>query len=163
MIEDPLIVNRIGHPYFSTPERRQKLVAVARGWLGTPFHAHGRVKGAGVDCVHLWGEIMTEAGHLRNGYEFPGYYVDGGHHAGTSPLNEWLGSHQGFRELSFADRLEPGDLCTYRIGRQPWHLAGCLGFPVGLHVMEGGSVCEMHFDDSTFAKRLCSVFRPIVW
>ncbi len=32
---------------------REKVVAEARSWLGTPFHIGARVKGAGVDCGQL--------------------------------------------------------------------------------------------------------------
>lgn len=32
---------------------RLRVVSEARSWLGTPYHAHARVKGAGVDCVHM--------------------------------------------------------------------------------------------------------------
>ena len=32
---------------------REKLVAEALSWLGTPYHHAGRVKGGGVDCGML--------------------------------------------------------------------------------------------------------------
>lgn len=32
---------------------RDKFVTVARSYIGTPYHAHGRVRGAGVDCSGL--------------------------------------------------------------------------------------------------------------
>lgn len=34
-------------------EERLAIVEEARSWLGTPFHHHARVKGAGVDCINF--------------------------------------------------------------------------------------------------------------
>jgi NlpC/P60 family putative phage cell wall peptidase len=37
------------------------IAAHARGWIGTPYHHQGRVRGAGADCLGLvlglWGEL----------------------------------------------------------------------------------------------------------
>ena len=41
---------------------RQQVVAAARGWIGTPYHAHARVRGAGVDCIHLLCAVFEEVG-----------------------------------------------------------------------------------------------------
>lgn len=42
--------------------RSGQLVEVARGYLGTPFHFGGRVKGVGVDCGGLLVCIARDAG-----------------------------------------------------------------------------------------------------
>ena len=31
-------------------EERERLIAEAKEWLGTPYHTAGRIKGAGCDC-----------------------------------------------------------------------------------------------------------------
>ena len=31
-------------------KERERLIAEAKEWLGTPYHTGGRVKGAGCDC-----------------------------------------------------------------------------------------------------------------
>ena len=41
---------------------RQQVVAAARGWIGTPYHAHARVRGVGVDCIHLLCAVFEEVG-----------------------------------------------------------------------------------------------------
>lgn len=41
---------------------RERLIAEARTWLGTPFHHQARKKGVGVDCVGLIVKAATAAG-----------------------------------------------------------------------------------------------------
>jgi cell wall-associated NlpC family hydrolase len=41
---------------------REKVVEVARSWIGTPYHLAQRVKGAGVDCALLLVAIYQECG-----------------------------------------------------------------------------------------------------
>ncbi len=37
-----------------------KIIQTARGWVGTPFHHQGRLKGVGVDCLGLLVGIAQE-------------------------------------------------------------------------------------------------------
>ena len=46
----------------SETEQRQRVVDVARTWLGTPYHSAARVKGVGVDCLTVLAEVYHEAG-----------------------------------------------------------------------------------------------------
>jgi len=39
---------------------RRDVLAVARSWLGTPWHHHGRVKGRSCDCIGLVVETLRE-------------------------------------------------------------------------------------------------------
>lgn len=48
---------------------RERLVAAARAWIGTPFHLNAAVKGSGVDCLRLIWRAHIEAGVLPD----PGY------------------------------------------------------------------------------------------
>jgi hypothetical protein len=41
--------------------RRLAVVEEARGWLGTPYHHMGRVRGAGTDCLMMLAEIYEAA------------------------------------------------------------------------------------------------------
>lgn len=148
------------YPYFLTPEAQQQFLAEVHRWLGTPFQHFGRILGVGVDCVHLWGEVMVACGHLER-YEFPEFTHDGGHHAEESPLHQWFIAHPKFKAVHTGDALMIGDLITYRIGKVPWHLVGCIGHPHGVHVMQGGRVTQMRLDDSTFTKRAMGAFRPV--
>mgnify|MGYP006921289976 CR=1 FL=1 len=152
-------------PFFRSRESQDELRAIVATWLGTPFHDQAGIKGVGVDCVHLWAEIMVEAGHLQS-YVFPRYHLDAGHHDDASALLAWFEAHPGFRMVNGPLRSAepmPGDLYCYRIGKSAHHLAGCVEWPRGVHVMRGTTVCEMRFDDPTFASRFVASFRPVFW
>jgi cell wall-associated NlpC family hydrolase len=107
-----------------TAEEQQRVVAIARSWLGTPFHPHARARGVGVDCANLLVAIYSEAGL------FPSLAVrrlptDWHLHTAT----EWY-----VRTVQdYADRIdppwEPGDVLVYR-GPQ-WPSAGHGGIYVG--------------------------------
>ena len=42
------------------PITRSRIVAIARGWLGTPYHHGASLKGAGTDCLGLVRGIWRE-------------------------------------------------------------------------------------------------------
>lgn len=148
-------------PFFCDPVHRKAFLAEARSWLGTPFHAHGNIKGVGVDCVHVWAEVMKAVGVFES-YEFPPYQIDQGNHLQASPVEDWLKAHPRFETLAFGTELIVGDLCAYRFGRVPFHLAGCIGWPHGIHILQGGRVTEMRHDDSTFLRRFTGAFRAVL-
>ena len=47
---DPSLSAALSGPQM-TPEKRDRLIAEALTWIGTPYHDHGAVKGAGADCA----------------------------------------------------------------------------------------------------------------
>ncbi len=46
---------------------REKIVAAARAWVGTPYHHQASVKGAGCDCLGLIRGIWRELARRRAG------------------------------------------------------------------------------------------------
>ena len=44
---------------------RSDIIKAARGWIGTPFHHQGRVKGQGCDCIGLVVGVVKEL-ELKN-------------------------------------------------------------------------------------------------
>ena len=48
-----------------TPADPNRVVAAARGWLGTPYHEQASVQGVGCDCLGLargvWREVVGAA------------------------------------------------------------------------------------------------------
>lgn len=45
--------------------QRQRVVEIAREWVGTPYHTGARIKGAGADCLTLLAEVYAEAGIIE--------------------------------------------------------------------------------------------------
>jgi cell wall-associated NlpC family hydrolase len=46
--------------------RRDRIVQVARSWIGTPYRLGARVKGAGCDCATLLLEVYRECGLIKD-------------------------------------------------------------------------------------------------
>jgi len=111
-------------------EQRQAVVAAAKGWLGTPYHTHGRVKGAGVDCGMLLLEVFREAGVLPE--LDPGYYPADWHLHQTSELYRgWVERYA--RPLSPGENPLPGDIALFRFGKTVSHGAVVAEWPVVIH------------------------------
>lgn len=161
----------ISHPqspipnFFSPPTRQAQFVAAARAWLGTPFHAHANVRGAGVDCVHLLGSLYVETGLLTR-FNFPKYALDGGSHSTVSLALEWLNACPSFAPFAAThDRtLHVGDLLVFSYRTTPWHVGSCIDAKGGtfIHAIYGAGCCESRLSERTWGKRLSHVYRPVV-
>lgn len=49
----------------SEADDRDRVVAVARTWIGTPFHHVAGIKHVGVDCAHFLARVFEEAGLIE--------------------------------------------------------------------------------------------------
>lgn len=110
---------------------RERVVAVARTWLRTPYHDCAHVKGSGVDCAYLLKCVFEEAG-IESPIDIPAY----------SP--QWF-LHRS--EELYMDRVlersvqieeaaaQPGDLVLYKFGRCFAHGAIIVdpGWPAIIH------------------------------
>src|SRR5580692_1265824 len=95
------------------PEQRDLVDAIARGFIGTPFHDHGEVKGAGVDCATLLKCVFTEAG-LVEPFQLDHYSPQFFLHQKEERYVDWV--------LKFAREIAPrdatvGDIVLYKIGK----------------------------------------------
>lgn len=95
------------------------VVAVAREYLGTPFHHQGRVKGVGVDCVGLVMCVARDLGITSR--TDPGFKNYTGY--GRSPdghiLREQLGRHMV--EVP-RDQMRAGDVVCVAFDLYPQHV-----------------------------------------
>ncbi len=109
---------------------RERIVAEATSWLGTPYHHMGRVKGAGVDCLQILIAVYSAVG-LMPAIE-PGYYP-----------GDWMlhrdeerylsGALQHAQPLPEGAAPQPGDVVLYRFGRCFSHSAIVLDAQRYLH------------------------------
>lgn len=93
---------------------RQRVVAEALSWFGTPYHHHGRVRGkrGGVDCAQLLLAVYGAVG-LVDALD-PGFYPHDHHlHRSEELYIEWL-QRAGAVEVQ-APAM--GDVALYRFGR----------------------------------------------
>ncbi len=109
--------------------QRQAIITEALTWLGTPYHSHARVKGAGVDCGLFIAEVFEHCGVIP--HVDPGYY---------SP--EWMLHHseelyQQWVEKFFVKRAGrpplPGDIIIYKFGLCRSHGAIVIDYPKIIH------------------------------
>jgi cell wall-associated NlpC family hydrolase len=111
---------------------RAQVVAVARSWLGTPYHPCGRIKGAGVDCLTLLAEVYAEAG-VTQYINVPYYPHDWHLHRGRERYLEGL--------LRYAHEINepagPGDIALWKFGRCFSHGAIVIEWPLIIHAYVG--------------------------
>lgn len=123
---------------------RAEVVAAARGWIGTPFHHQGRMRGVGVDCAGL----VICVGHQLGLFE-PRFDVEGYPRVPDGTLVSHCDEHM---QRVPREAMQPGDVVVVTWDHEPMHL-GILGdYLYGglsiIHALEragrhNGRVCEM--------------------
>ena len=141
-----------------TPELRASIAREARAWLGTPYHPHARVKGAGVDCAMLLAEVYEAAGATDR--VDPGYYaVDWHLHRGS----ELYLAHVLRRGRAIdAGDARVGDLVVVQFGRTYSH-GGIIVEGAGremrvVHAYYGRGVIESFLHEEPLAGRAALFF-----
>lgn len=126
--------------------RQWGVVAEARTWIGTPYHHHARVKGAGVDCAQILIAVFSAAGVI-DAFD-PGPYARDWHlHRSEEIYQQWLDRY-GDR----VDVPEPGDVALYRFGRTFSH--GGIVAPEGvIHAYRGRGVTVTRSGEEPLAGR----------
>ncbi len=96
----------------SEQTERTRVDAVARSWLGTPYHHHAQIKGVGTDCAHLLIGTYAEAGLIENfdpGYYAPQFFLH-------SKEERFLGWVQKFSREIPGSEAKVGDIVIYKLG-----------------------------------------------
>ena len=99
--------------------QRDLVDAVARSWLGTAYHNHGEVKGAGCDCATLLKCVYVEAGIIAPfdiGYYSPQHFLH-------QDEQKYLGWVSKFAREVPRDAVRHGDIALYWVGRCYAHAA----------------------------------------
>lgn len=135
-----------------------RVVALARGWIGTPYRHQASLKGVGADCLGLIRGVWRELyGHEP--VSPPPYSHDWGETSGDDPL--WRAAE---RYLAPSSGERAGDVLLFRMapGATAKHLAirancGDLA-PTIIHAYSGRSVIESPFIGS-WRRRVVATFR----
>ena len=142
---------------------RERVVAEARRWIGTPYHSGAKVLGVGVDCVQLLIAAYEGAGVLFPGEVETGYYSPQWHLHRSEEL--YLRGVMRFCDkVAEGDEL-PGDVALFRYGRTVSHGGLVSKWPYVIHSYVGLGVVESAVTDALFlmrdgASRLRGVYRP---
>lgn len=121
-------------------DQRVAVVREARRWVGTPFHHHANVIGAGIDCAHLLLEAHCGAG-LAPRFDAGAYPHDWHMHRDEerflAKLEEYLHrideDERSIGERPAEFRARPGDVLIWRYGRTFSHGAICSLWPMIIH------------------------------
>jgi NlpC/P60 family putative phage cell wall peptidase len=121
---------------------RQRIVAAARGWLGTPYHHQASLRGVGSDCLGLirglWREIYGEEPEAM-----PAYTTDWGSATGSETLLAAASRH--LIKLEDVSEAMPGDVLVFRMRDQgvAKHAGILTGHSRLVHAQEGLGVVEI--------------------
>lgn len=151
-------------PYFRTDKRIEALMAEVALWIDTPFADHGRVCGAGVDCVQFSGIVLTRLGVLPS-FNPPPYTLDGGMHLTESALCAWIEATGRFSKVE-GTVYAPGDVLCFAPARgvRIAHHAGLFlgtGNRQFANAMPRYGVKVRKLDEPLWTSLLRAVYRPM--
>jgi NlpC/P60 family putative phage cell wall peptidase len=144
---------------------RADIVALARGWLGTPYHHQASLKGVGCDCLGLIRGVYAEACG-QPAETPPPYSRDWAEASLRETMIEAAGRY--FTPID-PDAAEPGDVLIFRLrpGAMAKHCAIVTGPPGPasggtpakmIHAIEGAPACEVHITP-WWRRRIAAAFR----
>lgn len=115
-----------------TDEQRVSVVAEAESWLRTPYHDHGRMKGAGADCALFPLDVYTTVLGL-DAPPLPTYVMQWHLHRAEEMYLSYV---RGLGAVEIAEeQLRPGDFALWRVGRVYSHGAIVTEWPKIIHAV----------------------------
>ncbi len=132
---------------------REKIVAEARAWMGTPWHHQGRKKGVGCDCIGLVLGVLHHAGARSRKLDGAGNPVpftafdrtDYAPDPNSQRLKVTLDTH--LRPIA-VESIRAGDVLLFKVVHLPQHVGIVADHPCGeglslIHAYSGaGKVVE---------------------
>lgn len=126
---------------------RDQVVAEARRWLGTPYHAQAMVMGVGVDCAMLLVAVYHAVGLIPSIEPRP-YPPDWHLHRSDEKYLGWL--QQFCVEVAVP---RPGDVIVWRYGRCFSHAAIAIGDGEIIHAYRRKGCVLGRDDEPEFRQR----------
>jgi NlpC/P60 family putative phage cell wall peptidase len=133
----------------------ERVIAEARGWIGTPYRHRANVKGRGCDCLGLvlgvWRALHGDLPDI-----LPPYAPDWAEAGTGEPLAEAAARHLVARPGTL---FEPGDVLIFRWreGVAAKHLAIASAHDAMIHAHDGASVAEVAISRA-WRRRIAFVF-----
>lgn len=136
-------------------ETGQRVVRLARAWIGTPYHHQAAIRGVGCDCLGLVRGVWRE--HMGQDCETPpAYSPDWGESNSVETMLEAARRHLTPCDVS---DLKPGHVIVFRI--QPTavckHVAILTTADNFIHASEGAAVAEVPLS-SWWRRRIAGAF-----
>lgn len=138
---------------------RKQIIQSTLDWVDTPYHHHGMVKGAGVDCAMLVAAVALEHGcltkeRLATAINYPTQWHL---HNREERLLEQI---EAFGAVRVDDStLSPGDIVTFKYGRTTSHLGIMVSATEFVHArVDMGKVVINSFNEE-FRKRWTATYQ----
>lgn len=136
-------------------ERTDQIVAIARSWIGTPYHHQAAVKGVGCDCIGLVRGVFAELyGYMP---DVPPYSEDWGDSNGNEGL--LIAGFTYLEPVALLDRRE-GDVIALRWRQHlvAKHAMILTGPDRAIHSYQNATVTEIYLS-SWWTSKIVQVFR----
>ncbi|MBX9684445.1 MAG: C40 family peptidase [Hyphomicrobium sp.] len=138
----------------------ERVVALARSWVGTPYHHQASRKGIGADCLGLVRGVWRDL-YGRDPDVAADYSADWAEASGIETMLEGAARHLINCD---AQRLAPGYVVVFRLrtGTVAKHAAIVASETTMIHAMEGGLASEVALT-VWWRRRIAGAFRfPLV-
>lgn len=135
---------------------RSEIIAIARTWLGTPYHHQAKTKSVGTDCLGLiLGVLQEYSGSLPA--TIPNYSPDWAEASGIETMLK--GAREYLTEIS-PDNALPGDVAIFRLRNSTVAKHAAILMPDNkmIHAMESTPVSEVHLT-SWWKRRIVATFQ----
>ena len=134
---------------------RKKIVAVARNWIGTPYHHQASVKGVGTDCLGLVRGVFREV-YGQEAETPPAYSSDWAEASGIETMLKAAHRHLDKRPL---ETMVSGDVIIFRLrpSMVAKHAAIVSAPQKMIHAIEGAPVSEVVLS-SWWLRHIAGVF-----
>lgn len=138
------------------PADADAVIAAARAWVGTPYHAQASLRGVGADCIGLvrgvWRDVVGP-----EVLAVPHYTRDWGEVGTREVLRDSMAT--AFIEVPVAEAA-PGDLLLFRMRRTAIakHVGILIAADRFVHSYERVGVIEDHLSDA-WQRRIAFAFR----
>ena len=125
----------------ATMATRTRAVAIARDWIGTPYHHQASLKGVGTDCLGLVRGVWREL-YGCDAETPPPYSPDWAETGGVETMTGAAARH--LVEIS-PDDIDAGDVVIFRLKRGMAAKHAALATSAGsmIHAVEGAPVGEV--------------------
>lgn len=127
--------------------RRDRVVAIAKSWMGTPYHDHARLKGIGVDCGQIIVAVFDEA-DLAHDIDVKFYSPQWMLHRREELYLSYLATYMAEIE----GPPQPGDIAIWKFGHTFSHSGIVTEWPVMIHARAGQPVVMEDADAAQWLK-----------
>ncbi len=137
------------------PQHTHPIVALARRWIGTPYHHQASVCGVGCDCLGLVRGVYRDATG-RDPESPPAYSRDWAEARGLETMLDAAARHLTLVPIGHA---RPGHVLIFRLRADTVakHAAILATDTTMIHAIEGADACEVSFSP-WWRRRLAAAF-----